>query len=395
MPQLNPRIIVVDARQNLHQIVRAAMELMGRRPRLIETYTGDDALSELKISSPDILITAQGIAGTMNGAMVAITAKRELAALPIIVVADEDDPELDEEDRAGAMFAYLRRPFAPELFIRELRVALDGPEAVTKETKPEEIIPVPGLNDEPIKPVMLRLMRDVGAMAIVLADRNGKVLTYAGAAGYFDRDLLAEALAPGFGSTMKMLPIVGEQPRVLKFYEGERSVLFGLAVGLHHYLALVFEGNAPASALGNVKRYGFTAVNDMLKVIGQVAFDPRPSIPTPQAAPAEMPKRRRTMTQEVPAVRAEPPPPSRASDSREVRKHVEPERPPRRGRAAEPPAPEINMDMSLFDQLDQIDLDQADALFDPDRIGAEGLGNSDTISFDDAMLQGIIGDIED
>src|SRR5579859_7352633 len=128
MPPTNPRVIIADDRGGIYEIVHAALELMGRRPRLIDTHTGDDALFELRISSPDLLITAHTLPGTTNGPVLALMAKRELAALPILVIGDEDDPEMDAETLSTSPFVYLRRPFAPEAFIRELRIALDGPE---------------------------------------------------------------------------------------------------------------------------------------------------------------------------------------------------------------------------------------------------------------------------
>src|SRR5215831_10525769 len=97
MALTNPRIIVVDDNKGVYNIVRASMELLGRHPRLIETQTGDDAMLELKISSPDLLVTAHTLAGTTNGPMLALKAKRELAALPVIVLGGESDPEIDDE----------------------------------------------------------------------------------------------------------------------------------------------------------------------------------------------------------------------------------------------------------------------------------------------------------
>src|SRR5438105_12357696 len=104
MPPTNPRIIVVDDNQGIYAIVRASLELLGRRPRLIETHTGDDALAELRISSPDLLVSAQSLSGTTHGPMLAIMAKRELAALPVIVIASERDPELDADTLAQSLF---------------------------------------------------------------------------------------------------------------------------------------------------------------------------------------------------------------------------------------------------------------------------------------------------
>src|SRR5258707_14422817 len=100
MALTNPRIIVVDDNKGVYNIVRASLELLGRHPRLIETHTGDDALLELRISSPDLLVTAHTLSGTTNGPMLALMAKRELAALPVIVLAAERDPEIDDDTLA-------------------------------------------------------------------------------------------------------------------------------------------------------------------------------------------------------------------------------------------------------------------------------------------------------
>lgn len=383
----NPRIIVVDAEQKLHHLVRAAMELMGRRPRLIETFTADDALYELKLSAPDMLITAHTLGDTSDGPILALSAKREIAALPVIVLGNEDDPEMDAETISQSPFEYLRRPLAPEKFIRTLRIALDGPEAAPKEPALEqEIIPVPHLEyTEKIRSVLMRLLRDVGAMAIVLADRNGKIISREGAAGFVDTELIAAALAPGFTDTIKLLSVVGEQPRVLKHYDGERNSVFGLGLGLHHFLCVVFDHNAPATALASVKRYGGAAVNDILEGLGEVAFDTHPPlISHPHKAEAK----RKTKTQEMKVVQSAAP--AKGLDA-----------PPTPTAPPEPALPKLepisNFDPGLLDALDHVDLSQADALFDPDQLARQALAlaGESRITFDDALTQGIIGDSDE
>jgi len=384
MSTSSPRIIVVDPQQKLYHLVRAAMELMERRPRLIETYNGDDALLELRAIPPDLLITSQTLHEASSGTILALMAKREMAALPVIVVGEESDPELDEETIAQSPFQYLRRPIAPELFIRSLRIALDGPEAAPRDAAPEEIIPVPHLDySDKIKKVLFDLMRNVNAMAIILADRNGKVLGYEGAAGYVDRDLFAAALAPGFGSIIKMLPALGEQPRVLKYYDAERSTVFGLSLGLHHFVILVFDRNPPPAALGNVKRFGSAAINELLEIVGAVAFDPKPSTPALHPKP-EPHAKRKTRTQELRAVQAQTPPSKPVMPTDIVA-------PP----STKQPIP--NFDPSVLDALDSVDLAQAEAMFDPDKLeeSAIALTSDSRLTFDDALMQGIIGEIDE
>jgi len=394
MPPKNPRIVVVDDNNGIYNIVRASLELLARRPRLIETQTADDALLEIRVASPDLLVTAHSLAGTTNGPVLALMAKRELAALPIIVLGSETDPEIDEETLSQSPFAYLRKPLNPEAFIRALRIALDGPEAVPQEAKPEDIMgPVPAIDEDKLRPLLFKLMRDVGAMAIVLADRNGKVVAFEGAAGYIDRDLLAATLGPGFGNTSKILPIVGDQPRVLKYYDGAKLDLFGLAVGLHHFITLIFD-NKVGSTLGNVKRFGGNAVNEMIEVIGtEKAFSVKPvappaPAPAPAAAkPAGTGKRSRR-TQEMAAVAQAAPAQTRPNKKTTQTPAVVPE--------ATKPAmePITNFDPSLLDALDQIDMSKAEALFSPEKLAQSASAGSNKISFEDALLQGIIGDVD-
>jgi CheY-like chemotaxis protein len=391
MPPTNPRIIVVDDNQGIYNIVRASLELLGRRPRLIETHTGDDAMTELRISSADLLVTAQTLSGTTHGPMLALMAKRELAALPVIVIGSERDTEIDADTLAQSPFEYLRRPFLPEAFLRTLRIALDGPEAVPQNTPTEDIMgPVPMVDNDKLRPILFKLMREVGAMAAVMADRNGKVITYEGAAGYVDRDLLAAALGPGIGNTAKIMSVIGDQPRVLSYYDGDKLDLFGLAIGVHYFITLIFESNAGDRAIGAVKRLGTQAVNEMLAIVGDVAFSVRPQAQAsaPARTSGEHPTTRRSRrTQETPPAPAKPAS-ARAEKPSPAKAEARPDKP-----AATPIA---NFDPSLLDALDKIDLSEADALFDPDKLSANTpTSNSNRISFDDALLQGIIGNVEE
>ncbi len=381
----NPRIIVVDENQDITHIVRAALDLMGRKPRLIETHTGEDALDEMHLRTPDLLITSQKVGSSMTGVMLALQAKREVAALPVIVVAAEDDHEMDDETLSDSPFEYLHRPLVPEMFIRALRVALDGPESMPVEAVPADMLgPVPQIDVDRLRAICSKLMRDVSAMSVILADRNGKVLTYDGAAGYIDRELMAAALGPTFAGVSKLLSIIGDQPRVLKYYDGDKFDIFSLAVGLHHFISLVFDGTAGNRALGNVKSFGGVAVNEMLNVIGEPAFKLQPmAAPEPAKAAEHKGRGKRRTTQEVAALKGVP-----------AAKKPEPEPP------AEiiPQAEAIpNFDPNIFDQLDSLDLSQADALFAPERMAAVAgpVGNGNRIGINDAREQGIIGSIDE
>ncbi len=394
----NPRIVIADDTQGLTTITRSALELMGRRPRLIEAHTGEDALDEARLRTPDLLITAYKLGSTMTGVMLALQAKREAAGLPVIVIATESDLELDQETLTDSPFQYLRRPFVPELFLRALRIALDGPEAVpVAEVQVDPLGPVPEVDVDKLRQISSKLMREVGAMSVVLSDRNGKVLTYDGAAGYIDRDVLSAGLGPTFAGTARILSILGDQPRVLKYYDGDKFDIFSLAIGLHYFVSLVFDGASGDRALGPVRRYGGSAVNEMLAIMSDSAFaiaSPVARLPEMSKAPEPKveakPHRGRRRTQEIAALKTQSVPMARKAEN--VPELIRP-------RPSMPmAAPIVDFDASILDGLASLDLSQADALFDPERLetlASPLVEDADSrISINDAQAQGIIGQLE-
>jgi hypothetical protein len=385
MTSRNPRIIVVDKRQALYQIVRSALDLMERRARLIHTDTAEDALLELRASGADLLVTAHILADGSDGPGLALEAKRELAALSVIVIADADDPDANGHDQA--LFHYLRRPFPPESFIRAIRISLDGPEAASHSGDTEaDLIPVPEIDPAKLRQPLFQLMRDVGAMAVVLANRHGKVISYEGAAGYVDRDVIASVLGGSFHNIAKLLPIIGDQPRVLQYYDGDKRDLFALALGLHYFVMLIFEGNASAAALGNVKRFGFAVINDMLALVGSdVAFTTKPVAPPPTKVVTT-----KRATTELPRVR---PPKAAPAPAAAPMQDAAPVRPAPEAEVVQA-APIPNFDPNIFEGLNGVDVAQADELFSPSAIAATlNQAGGPKISFEDAMMQGILGDL--
>lgn len=383
MASRNPRIIVVDNKQELYNIVRSALDLLDRRPRYIHVHSAEDALVELKSSGADLMVTTQTLDETTDGPALALQAKRELAAVPVIVLGEATDPVL-ESHADDSLFVYLRRPFMPEAFIRAMRVALDGPEAAPKDvTHEEDILPVPEIDHSRLSRPLFQLMRDVGAMAAVLSSRTGKVLSHEGAAGYVDRDLIASVIGSSLHGLSKILPIIGDQPRVMQYYDGDRSDIFALALGLHYVVILIYDGNAPNTAIGNVRRFGFAAINDMLSLIDlQVAFSTQPIVAPPAPKKEQTGTHRRRKTEEL--------------------KHLPQRHEPKL--QAPPVVPEViapaeaipNFDPSIFDSLGSVDVSQADDLFSSPSAGSgAGANNGSKISFEDAMMQGILGDLGD
>jgi len=103
--------------------VRGALALLNRQYILVEVPAAENALGEIQQASTDLVVTAYKIPGEMNGIDLARRINHESLGTPVIVLAEEGDPQLDEAAIADEPFQYYMRPVA-EAFLRGLRIGL-------------------------------------------------------------------------------------------------------------------------------------------------------------------------------------------------------------------------------------------------------------------------------
>jgi hypothetical protein len=223
---------------------------------------------------------------------------------------------------------------------------------------------------------VLSLIRDVGAMGIIVADRTGRVLVDEGATGYIDREKLAVILGPAFSRQVEISPLVGGNAWTMHYYDGERLDVFGLSLGAHYFMCLIFEGSNRA-AFGAVMMFGRRAADQMIEMIGEAAYvvSPPAALPTLR----EKPKEKEVVPTAAPAPRA------KSAPKREVQ--PEPE-------AAQPvlePVVDFDPD-TLFSQA--IDEHLAESMFDPDTLSniAASLVSEEgeRVGYDEAVDMGIL-----
>ena len=371
-----PRVVVVDPRQEIARIVRGAMALLARQVVLVEVPGASEALDEVERVEVDLLVTAMALSGDVDGADLAEQVNHLSLATPVIVLAEQGDPRPDVARLEQAHFQYFVRPVA-EPFLRGLRIALDGlPVASAGESNgasASALAEVPPVDLKALRGLMLPLMRDVGAMGVILADRLGRVLIDEGATGYLDRERLVALLGPSFGRTGEVASLIGGRAWVMQYFDGARIDLYALSLGLHYFLCLMFEGSNRA-AMGAVAVYGRRAAEQMIKVMGDAAFA------VPEAADAEL-----AMVAGAGAGRA---------DGQEAAVEATGAQEETDGARLDP-LPDAAFDPeALFSQA--VDEDLADSMFDPDALGdlAESFGpdGSGHVDLDTARDLGLIGD---
>lgn len=383
-----PRVITVDPTGSLAQMMRVVADLLDRSLTLIDMSGGQEALAEVRQSPCAVLITTVELDDSIRGYQLAIEVSQASPDTRVIVLAESTDPELDVHELADSPYVYMHRPVDLSLFVRVIVAALDGGDMfqAARET-PRTAAPagpdlgkLPFLDAEIARPIIDTLLTDVGAMAIVFANRAGEVLLERGAVGYLDREKLAQTLQPMFGTTIEMGDLVGGHARTLHFYDGDEYDVFVISVGLHHFLCLVFNGEAGNRAFGSVNRFGRRAAEDLVALLGAAAYAIETEKP-PEAAPTRKSRRRQPDEDKSDEIFE---PLERAANTA-ANTHQEPELPQLE--------PIQELDLSIFDQLNDLDLNEADDLFDPEKLAElanDGTRKGELIDDDLARQLGIM-----
>jgi DNA-binding NarL/FixJ family response regulator len=368
------------------------MDLMDRAVIQVDVPGGADALDELGRGGAHLVITALEIGDAMKGFELALRVKQSAPETGVVILADIDDPEsLDAETAADSPFIYMHRPVDIQRFLAVILAGLNGEDLLSALSAPSAAVamvdrgPVPDMDKNKSQQILDTLLHDVGGMAVVLADRNGEVLMERGAVGFLNRVQLTTALVPTMTTTIEMGDLIGGQPNVVQFFDGEDKDVFVFSVGLHHFLCVVFDGQAGARQFGIVNRYGRKSAEDLIALLGANAFiieKPRQVVKEEPVAPARPAKKGKKATQE----------------QKEIEPVIE--------RVTEPKVPEPeplkldpieNLDMDIFKQLADLDESQADELFDPDKLAEiaeeQSRRKGGKTSLDEATELGIIGDI--
>jgi CheY-like chemotaxis protein len=374
--------MVVDHLKDIGRVVRATLDLLNQPAIVVEVPAGEEAILELQRTNYTALVSAFALAG-MNGLEVCQRALIDAPELHPIVLANPYDELPDEE----APFTVLVKPHAAADFVRALRLALgEQVEEEAGEAAPGPSVdlgPVPAINLEDIRSTLSAVLTDVGAMAAVFIDRTGEVLLEQGAVGYLDREKLAVTLAPQFAAMTHIGEVVGGQAWGMHFWDGKEFDIYGLSVGLHHFVCLVFEGTTGNRALGAVSMYGRRAVEEMVKSFGPLAWEVKK-----QEKPAAKPKRR--------AERPAAPPPKPEPEAAAPEPAPPPKPKPKKEKAPPPPPPEIEVDdATLKEALSKTESVDVDAFWETlgsggDELTGDAVANEDALSFEEALQLGLL-----
>ena len=270
-----PRILIVDPIGRLGSIVKSGMVMLNRPHVMVEVPSIQEAIDEISRSSLDLMVTAYFLGeNTPNGIDLAERAIREQAGMPIIIMADEFDSSPDSERLTANPFQFLTYP-PGEQFFRALRIGLDGEEVVQAEEGSSgsdfNIGPIPNIDLKDIQRMLHQTLIEIGAIGAFVSDRAGRIFAEEGAIGYIDKQLVAATVGPLFPRAVKVAPQVGGTGWSMIYFDGDRYDLFALALGYHHFMVFLFEGDY-RQAVGEMMRLRRRGLDDFIDLIGSEAW---------------------------------------------------------------------------------------------------------------------------
>jgi len=274
-----PRIVTVDPNNNIPQQIRAAFDLMDRLVVQIDVPGASEALEELKRGGCDLVVAAWEPGDDMQGWELAAKIKKLGPEIRVVVMGDYGDMDMDDDMLAQSPFVYLKRPFDIPQLIRVLQAALDGGD-IFDAVRPQigaaseavDMGPVPNINIVRAEEIIAGLLRDLNAMAILLATREGGIVIEQGTVGLMNRDGMTYNLIPAIVANINMREIIGGNVRLLQFFDGDEYDIFVLSAGMHHFLCIIFDGQRGSRELGPVNTYGRRAAEDLIGIIGAEAW---------------------------------------------------------------------------------------------------------------------------
>jgi CheY-like chemotaxis protein len=364
------RILIVDDQRDIARVLKTSLDLLDRGYFIVDVPSGEEAMLEIQRKEFDVLVTDYRLPG-MKGTELIGRARKRLPGLKAIVITGTNIEDVKHELGNTEIEAIFMKPIDTGSFTETVTRALLGEQVIeAPSTDQEQWGVIPEFPEEVVASQLSLLLRDLGASAIVLVDRAGRVLLMD---GILDQSLrfseLAVLLAHNFTTTVEISNYLGDAPSsAIHYYDGNWHDIYALSVGMHFFLVIVFPGGSQKQ-MGAVLRFGKPAAQEIADVVGLAVEEAAPE--ADDLAPIE--ETFEVLDADLEAELEEIPLPRRSKTS---------------------PLPALDLDLDGLDEALSVVPDDADDFWDAAAGDASGLLD-DAISAEEAMQLGLLSKDEE
>ena len=259
------QILIVDDDRELSRMLRATLELFDRAYKIVEVPSAEEAMLEARRTAFDLVIADIRLPG-MDGLEMIRRVRRFQPSTQAIIISGGVSAATEAEARKIGVTAIFSKPLNTDNFIAAVQKALGAESRLAP--KAQEILAYsPSLADR-----LSALRRDLGCLAVYLADLDSQVVARAGDVSAFDIVAMLRHIEVAFIASLKVCSLLGGLvSQNMHFFDGDEYDVYVLNVGQTYMLVMLYSGEIGARQMGQVARYGRQAADDMLNVLAEAA----------------------------------------------------------------------------------------------------------------------------
>ncbi len=279
-----PRILIVEDDREISRMLRTTLEMLDHNFKVVELPSAEEALLEAQRATFDLAIVDVRLPG-MNGLELMRRVRVSRPEAQCIVVTGNPTPEAEREARKLNPVGFFVKP----LNIDELTAVVLNALGKSQQNLADQLPPPPSLAVR-----LTALRRDLGCLAVYLANLDGRVIARAGDVASFDVEGVLRHVEVAFSASLKACSMLGGLvSQNLHFFDGDEFDVYMCNVGRFYMLVMLFDGEKGATAIGPVVRYGRQCADDMMnELAGMAAAAAIPlermvaPVPAPEQTPA-------------------------------------------------------------------------------------------------------------
>ncbi len=258
------RVLVVDDRPEMRDVMRSTVESLGSCVSVIAVPSGEEALLEIQLEPFDLLVADVLLPG-INGMELMNKAKKHKPDLKVILVTGVLDRQLRQAAAGAGADAFFLKPMEPGDFLSSIKecLGLEGPDAV----EPNQTGDQP--SEESVSERMERLHQELGGIASVITDKQGRIQMQIGELPdpAIDTGLFLQ-LTESLSAARKVVKFTGSNvPKDLSYFSGPKCDIFTAHIfdqsALIAFVHPINDGNGLGLSVAKIYR-GVKDLNDIL-----------------------------------------------------------------------------------------------------------------------------------
>lgn len=264
------RILVVDDDFATLDFLRSILELSEGDFEVLGVPSAEEGMLALRRANFNLLVADVRLPG-MSGLEMARKAREVNPGIPVIMITGYDSPEAEAEAAALGVVNYFSKPLDAEDFLNAVFDAVEGIHALGIESRVGVERPPGALVSDKVSRRLEALRTDTGAQRVILATVSGEILACLGSREDEELQRLVTSMAFSMDSSFNLSDRMGtNEPQTIQFLVGDESDLYCANVNREHFLAIFFDAQIRRGRIGTVWVFARRAIGDLRLMLAQL-----------------------------------------------------------------------------------------------------------------------------